>query len=237
MTVDLPAAVVPVVVIVTAIGVGAAGLADRPSPRRPWRDVDAAGRRMVPVVVMVAAGLAVAGPTLTAVVVAVVVLGRWWRGRRAEARAAQQTATATVDLIELVALSLRGGTGALSVFDDVRADVPPVLGEPVDAVTRSLNDGVPMSRALAPLRQAGGRRAEALCDLLTRGLSDGVELAEPALALARRARDDERRRLDAQARRLPVLLLAPTFLCLVPAFVLLVVVPMLIVGVRAVSAI
>lgn len=226
-----------VVLGTVAVVVGfAAADACRPRPRRPWAGVSSSPRPLPAVLVIAAVGAVLIGPIPTAFVVVAVAGGRWWRGRRAVARAEAARAVAVVDVIELVALSLRGGTGPLSVLDDVVDDVPTEVREPVESACRLLADGVSLDRALLPLRAAGGRRAEALCALLVRGVSDGVALADPALALARRARDDERRRLEAQARRLPVVLLAPMFVCIVPAFVLLVVVPMLIVGIRAVSA-
>lgn len=218
--------------------------AARPRPRRPWapgptRSVGPV-RGMIAAWLLVVASLVVAGPVATVLVAAGVTIGRWWRGRRAVARRAAEQGAAIVDVIELVALSLRGGTAPLSVLAEIADDVPPALVEAVSESVRALADGVPMRRAVEPLRRScgdghGGRLAGSLCDLLVRGVHDGVQLADPALALARRARDDERRRLEAQARRLPVVLLAPMFLCLVPAFLLLVVVPMLIVGVRALA--
>ena len=177
-----------------------------------------------------AVAILVVGPVPTVGAVLLVVLGRWWRGRRRVAADLAAREDAVPEVVELVAVALRSGASAAAAVDRAARATVDLPATPVQVSADRIRSGLPTGDAWSALRELPGSAGSAMADLLDAADRSGAAVADAMADLADSARAERRRRLETKVQRLPVLLLGPLVLCVLPSFLLLVCVPIVITG-------
>lgn len=179
----------------------------------------------------VAAAVAVAAlpvaPVLAPAVVMCVVLHSIWERRARSRRHDELVARGLPDVIDRLALAVRGGLTLRQAVLAGQVYAPdPFCSAFAAALDRHAN-GEAWSDALRHAATALGPVARSVLTLLVAAESDGAPIGD---ALARAGDEARRRRrsmAEQRARRLPVLMLLPLVACSLPAFGLLTVAPLI----------
>ncbi|MEM9711141.1 MAG: type II secretion system F family protein [Actinomycetota bacterium] len=180
-----------------------------------------------------AASVVLVGPVATVLLTLLVLLGRWWSGRRAAAAVLDAREAAVPELVELLAVALRSGASPAAAIERVSLVTGELPARPVQIAADRIRSGLPAGAAWSALADLPGA-GSAIADLLDAADRRGAPIADAMADLATTARDDRRRRLETSVQRLPVLLLGPLVLCVLPSFVLLVCVPIVVGGLSGV---
>ncbi|WCO66504.1 type II secretion system F family protein [Iamia majanohamensis] len=199
--------------------------------RRLTGSPDADADRAVGGLVVVALALVPLVPPLVPVpLLAAALAPRLQRRRRARV-AADATAAAVPDAVDLFGLALAAGLTVPAALPVVGPRVAAPLGADLVEADLRARHGEPLAEALA--RVGAARPAtRPLVGLLVAAHRDGVAVAEPLARLAEEQRTARRRAAEAEARQVPVRLLFPLVCCTLPAFGLLTVVPPVVVALR-----
>lgn len=165
--------------------------------------------------------------TAIVAVAAAFVLARWWRQRRAAARAEAAVRAALPELLELLVVLVRAGLTPPLAFAALAELAPDPARPAVREVVARQRRGARFAVALEALAEHHPGPFDVLVAVLAHAERHGEPLAPLLDRLAAEARHERRRAGEADARRLPVRLSFPLVGCILPAFVVLAVVPML----------
>lgn len=197
--------------------------------------VDERLARWLPVLLLAAFGVIVAGPLVGLVVGALAAASGPARARWRDHQRRCAVAAAVPDLVDLFVVSASAGLPVAASLAVVAPRAPSVTAPFVAGAARRFQRGVPLQDCLADLAAELGTAGQPLTDALAQAAASGVPLVPLLDAVAATTRDQRRRRAQEVARRLPVTMLFPLVACTLPAAVLLAVVPVLLVSLAALS--
>lgn len=161
------------------------------------------------------------------IAIVVVLFGFSWRAlrRRRTSRDAQRFVDALLETLDLVLATLRAGYSlpqSLSMLSDIGPDI---VRPGFAAVRAEVEKGIPLTTALATVRENLGAPFGPLIGLWISALRLGIPLDSLMSQMHIEARLLNRQRGEMAARRLSVRLTLPLVLCTLPSFVVLIIVP------------
>jgi tight adherence protein B len=137
-------------------------------------------------------------------------------------------------LVELLAIGVRSGSGAIETIKLLAEVGPPQLRPSLTRVSEAVDRGMRLDTALVEL--GSDRSARRLATILVDGSRDGSPLAPALEHLARDLRSETRRLHHTAIGELPVRLTPPLVLCTLPAVVLIAIAPVAVAALTAVRA-
>lgn len=146
------------------------------------------------------------------------------RSRRSS-RAVDQALGALPELLELLIISVRGGSTLRSALLGASASAPPSLRSTLDRVAMRVERGERIADALSSFVDDLGSQVAVFFDGLIAADRYGLPLGPVLDRLSVDIRAERRRRAELAARTLPVKLSFPLVVCTLPSFVLLAIVP------------
>lgn len=177
-------------------------------------------RRLLPVLIGLAAALAVGGPTGAAAGV-----GAWWLSRRllhadpdrVERRTAERLAPQWTWTLDLLAAGMRAGAPfPQAAFAVAAADGGPI-GDRLTRFAQAVNLGATAAESAPELGLLPG--ADRLARQIDRSSTSGAAVAGGLEQLAASLREEHRSRTEEQAGRAAVAMVGPLCACFLPAFV------------------